>query len=88
MDNARAHLHSGDFNSREKHREKAELQRRAMGRTDSREVKERLGGASKSGLVEFLRACHGARVHEVFKVAERHGGVAERAPRIARSSSP
>ena len=37
-------------------------------------------GASRSDLVEFLRACHGARVPEMFKVAQRHGDVVERTP--------
>ena len=40
MDNARVHLHPDDFNPLEKHRKKEEMQRRAMGCTGSREVKE------------------------------------------------
>ena len=53
MDNARVHLHSGDFNPREKYREKAELRRRAAGCTDSREVKECLREQANQAPLSF-----------------------------------
>ena len=82
MDNARVHLHSEDFNPREKHHKKGDLQKMATGRTDDKDAKERLREAIRSDHVEFLRACHGARVPEMFKVAQRHGGVVERTPPV------
>ena len=87
MGNARVHLHSEDFYPREKSRKKADLQKMAMGCTDDKDVKECLRGTCRSDLVEFLRACRGARVPEMFKVAQRRGNVVERAPRTTRSSS-
>ena len=80
MDSARAHLHSEDFNPREKHHKPADLQRRRLWRSTIRDVQESLRIAQKEEIVVFLRAFRGSRVPEVFKVREWAGGVAGRAP--------